>query len=111
MNVVRLFASCLTVVCLIGVAPAALPNRKYDLNEVVEKVVPATEAQKKEGLVVTVFLKGRKEGVPINKDTAIHRQMGKLVPEAEVGDIKVGVKVSVWLDSKTGVAEGVLIFP
>ena len=42
---------------------------------------------------------------------AVHRQMGKLVPDAEVGNIKAGSKVSVWVDSKKGVAEGVLIFP
>jgi hypothetical protein len=111
MNVVRFFASCLAVVCLLGAATAALPNRKYDLHAVVAKVVPATKAQKKAGIVVTVFLKGRKKGVPVTKDTAIHRQMGKLVPSAKVVDIKAGSKVSVWLDSKKGVAEGVLIFP
>jgi hypothetical protein len=111
MNVVRIVASCLALVCLIGAATARLPIRKYDLYTVVEKVVPATGAEKKDGIVVTVFLKGRKEGVPINKDTAIHRQMGKLVPEAEVGDIKAGSMVSIWIDSKKGVAEGVLIFP
>src|SRR5262249_34187452 len=111
MNVMRIFASCLALVCLIGAATAGLPNREYDLEAVVEKVVPATDAEKKEGIVATVFLMGRKEGVPINKNTAIHRQMGKLVPDAEVGDIKPGSKVSIWVDSKKGVAEGVLIFP
>src|SRR3954471_11984621 len=111
MNVVRVLASCLAVVCLVGVATASLPIRKFDLHAEVEKVVPATDAQKKAGLVVTVFLKGREQGVPVHKDTAIHLQMGKLVPEAEVGDIKPGLKVSVWLDPKKGVAEGVLIFP
>jgi hypothetical protein len=111
MSVVRVFAGCLAVLCLVGAVTAALPIRKYDLHAIVEKVVPATDAEKKEGVVATVFLKGRKEGVPIHKDTAIHLQMGKLVPEAEVGDVKVGSKVSVWVDSKKGVAEGVLIFP
>jgi hypothetical protein len=112
MSELRIFASCLAAVCLIGAVAAALPTRKPDLTDaVVEKVVVATETEKKEGIVVTVFLKDRKEGVPINKETAIHRQMGKLVPVTEVGDLKVGSKVSVWVDSKKGIAEGVLIFP
>jgi len=110
MNLVCVLASCVAVVCLIGAATAALPIRKYDWHAVVEKVVPATAAQKKKGLVVTVFLMGRKQGVPVHKETAIHRQMGKLVPDAAVGDIKAGLRVSVWVDAK-GVAEGVLIFP
>jgi hypothetical protein len=109
-NVVSMVVNCLAFVCLLGAATAALPNRKYDLHAVVAKLVPATKAEKKAGIVVTVFLKGRKKGVPVTKDTAIHRQMGKLVPNAAVDDIKVGSKVSVWLDSKKGVAEGVLIF-
>jgi len=104
--------SCFAVVYLIGTAMAALPIRKPDLTSVVvEKVVAATDTEKKEGIVVTVFLKDCKEGVPITKDTPIHRQMGKLVPVAEVGDVKAGSKVSVWIDSKKGVAVGVLIFP
>jgi hypothetical protein len=111
MNVVRIFASSLAVVCLMGSATAALPNRKYDVHEVVEKVVPATDGEKKEGVLVTIFLKGREEGVRVIRDTAIHRQMGKLVPLAEVGDIKTGLKVSVWVGTRKGVAEGVLIFP
>jgi hypothetical protein len=37
--------------------------------------------------------------------------MGKLVPIVEAGDIKEGQKLSVWIDAKTGNAEGVLIFP
>ena len=105
------FAGCLAVVCLIGSAFAALPIRKPEAEGVVEKVMPATEAEKKAGIVVTIFLKDRKVGVPITKTTAIHRQMGKLVPLAELGDIKEGSRVSVWVDAKTGVAEGVLIFP
>lgn len=111
MNAARLVASCLALVCLVGTATAALPIRRFDLHEAVEKVVLATDAQKKEGIVATVFVKGRKEGVPISKDTPIHRQMGKLVPEAGVADIKPGAKVSIWLLPKKGVAEGVLIFP
>jgi hypothetical protein len=58
---------------------------------------------------VTVFLNGRDTGVPITKTTAIHKQMGKLVPVAEVGDLKAGVKVSVWLAGEK--AEAVLLFP
>jgi hypothetical protein len=110
MNAVRLVTTCLALVCLIGAATAALPIRKYDLHADVEKVVPATDAEKKAGIVATVFVKGRKEGVPIGKSTDIHRQMGKIVPNAEVADIKPGAKVSIWVNVK-GVAEAVLIFP
>lgn len=103
---------CVVVAFLtVGIASAALPIRKPDTEATVEKVVPATEAEKQSGVVVTVFLKDRKDGVPVTKATAIHKQMGKLVPVVEAEEIKVGSKVSVWVDVKTGAAEGVLIFP
>jgi hypothetical protein len=111
MNTVRMLAGCLVLFCMVGAATAAIPIRKYDIHEVIAKVVPATEAEKKEGVLVTVFFKGRKEGVRVTKDTAIHRQMGKLVPEAEARDITAGQKLSVWVGDKKGVAEAVLIFP
>jgi hypothetical protein len=85
----------------------ALPIRKPEIEAVVVKVVPAKDTDK--DVLATAFLKGREEGVPITKTTAIHKQMGKLVPVAEVGDLKEGVKVSVWLTD--GKAEAVLIFP
>jgi hypothetical protein len=110
MNASRLVAICLALVCLIGAATAAIPIRRFDLHAAVEKVVPATDAQKKEGIVATVFVKGRKEGVPVGKGTDIHRQMGKLVPDATVEEIKPGAKVSIWVNAKD-VAEAVLIFP
>jgi hypothetical protein len=105
------------VLCLVlfllsgGAANAALPIRKPDAEAVVVKVVSATDAEKKTGVEVTVHLKDRKDGIPVTKETPIHRQMGKLVPVAEAGDIQEGQKVSVWIDAKTGRAEGVLIFP
>jgi hypothetical protein len=111
MNVTRVLASLVAVIGFVGAAGAALPIRMYDVEGVVEKVVPATEAEKKEGVLVTVFLKDRKEGVAVTKNTAVHLQMGKLVPVAEVGDIKKGSKLSVWVKDKGSVAEGVLIFP
>jgi len=112
MRKVILPASCFLLACLVGDASAALPIRKPDLTDaVVEKVVAATEAEKKEGVVVILFFKDSKKGVPIKKNTAIHRQMGKLVPLAEVGEILAGSRVSVWVDSRKGKAEGVLIFP
>jgi hypothetical protein len=103
---------CLFLIVLgTGAANAALPIRKPDSEAVVERVVPATDAEKKAGVLVTMFLKDRKDGIPVAKDTPVHRQMGKLVPVAEAADIEAGQKVSVWLDAKTGRAEGVLIFP
>lgn len=85
----------------------ALPIRKPEVEAEVVKVVPAKETEK--DVLATVFLKGRDAGVPITKATAIHKQMGKLVPVAEVGDIKVSAKVSLWLAGEK--AEAVLIFP
>jgi hypothetical protein len=100
------------VLCLAGGVFAALPIRKPDaVDVVVEKVVPATGAEKKQGVVVTVFLKGRKAGIPVSKQTPIHIQMGKLVPFGKVDDLKPGSKVSIWVDARTRRAEGVLIFP
>ena len=92
-------------------ALAALPIRKPDVEAQVEKIVPATDAEKTKGVVVTIFLKDRKEGVQIVKTTPVHKQMGKLVPVVDASEIKEGVRVSLWIDGKTGTAEGVLIFP
>jgi hypothetical protein len=94
-----------------GAATAVLPIRKPEVHAPVVKVVPATEVEKQKGVLVTVFLKDRKDGVPVTKETSVHKQMGKLVPIVEAGDIKEGQKASVWIDAKTGTAEGVLIFP
>jgi hypothetical protein len=103
---------CVAVALLVPVpVAAALPIRKPDVEAVVEKTAPATEAERKNGVLLTVFLKGRKAGVPVTKDTAVHKQMGKLVPVVEADDIKADAKVSVWIDAKTGRAEAVLIFP
>ncbi len=85
----------------------AIPVRKPDIEAVVSKVVPAKESDK--DVLATVFVKDRDAGVPITKVTAIHKQMGKLVPSAELSDIKEGVKVSLWIAD--GKAEAVLIFP
>ena len=85
----------------------AIPVRKPDVEAEIVKVVPAKGADRE--LLATVFLKGRDAGIPVTKTTAVHKQMGKLVPVAETGDLKVGVKVSVWLAGEK--AEAVLIFP
>jgi hypothetical protein len=90
---------------------AALPIRKPEVEAVIEKVVPATPAEQEAGLLVTLLLKGRNGGVLVTKDTQVHRQMGKLVPVVAAGDIQAGQKASVWIDGRTGKAEGVLIFP
>jgi hypothetical protein len=85
---------CVAVALLVPVpVAAALPIRKPDVEAVVEKTAPATEAERKNGVLLTVFLKGRK------------------VPVVEADDIKADAKVSVWIDAKTGRAEAVLIFP
>jgi hypothetical protein len=105
-------ALCVTVALFAaGTATAVLPIRKPETHAVVVKVVPATDAEKQKGVLVTVFLKDRKDGIPVTKDTPIHKQMGKLVPIVDAGEIKEEQKVSIWIDAKTGVAEGVLIFP
>src|SRR5882672_10281430 len=77
-------ALCVAVAALVVPASdAALPIRKPDAEATVEKVVPATDAEKQKGVVVTVFLKDRKDGVQVTKNTAVHKQMGKLVPVVE----------------------------
>jgi hypothetical protein len=85
----------------------AIPVRKPDIEAAIVKVVPAKDADK--DVLATVFVKGRDAGVPVTRTTAIHKQMGKLVPAAEVADLKEGVKVSLWLAD--GKAEAVLIVP
>lgn len=107
----RLLASAITLIAVAFTASAALPIRKPEHTDaVVEKVVEPTDVEKKDGVVLTVFLKDRMTGIVIKKDTPIHLQMGKLVPLVEAKDIKVDSKVSVWVGEKSDVAEGVLIF-
>jgi hypothetical protein len=98
-------------ICTAGSAAAALPIRAPEVEATVVKVVPATEAEKKNGVVATLFLKDQKNGIQVMRETAIHKQMGKLVPLVEASEIKAGQKLSVWTKAKSDRAEGVLIFP
>jgi hypothetical protein len=85
----------------------AIPVRKPDIEAEIVKVVPTKETDKE--ILATVFLKGRDAGISITRTTVIHKQAGKLVPVADVGDLKPGVKLSVWLANEK--AEAVLVFP
>ncbi len=85
----------------------AIPERKAEIEAVIVKVVPSTEGDKM--VLATLFLKGREEGLPIRKTTVVHKQTGKLFPAATVEDLKVDVKIRVWLLNDK--AESVLILP
>jgi hypothetical protein len=99
------FLACCMVLLAVSPSDAALPIRRPEVEAVVEKVVPATPAEKEAGLLATLFLKGRDGGVQVTKEAQVHRQMGKLAPVVSAGDIRVGQKVSVWVDGKTGKAK------
>jgi hypothetical protein len=118
----RIAAPVLFCVLLLGAsardAPARTPNRKYDAEGIIAKVVPATEVEKKDGLVATIALKDMDTVIQVTKDTDLQRQMGKLVENAAADALKEGGHVSVWFagtpeesDPPKVKAEGVLIFP
>jgi hypothetical protein len=90
---------------------AVIPIRMYDVNGVIEKVTPPTDAEKEAGVLVTIQVKGRDKAIQVTKTADLHRQAGKLVPVATADEIKAGKTVSVWLSGKTDKAEAVLIFP
>ncbi len=85
----------------------AIPIRQPEVEALVVKVVPAKETD--EGVLATSFLKGRDAGGPITRTTAAHKQMGELVPDAEIADLEEGAKVRLWLTE--GKAEAVRISP
>jgi hypothetical protein len=84
-----------------------IPERNAEIEAIIVKVVPGKAGDKM--VLAILFLKGRDEGLPIRKTTVVHKQAGKLVPAARLEDLKVDVKIRVWLlDDK---AESVLILP
>jgi hypothetical protein len=94
------------------------PNGKYDDEGVIVKIVPATDAEKKDGLLATITLKDGKNSIRITGDTKLQAQKGKLVENVTADALKEGAQVSVWFlgkpdksDPPTVKAEGVLIFP
>jgi len=73
-----------------GAAPSQTPIRKFDREGKVDKVVPATAAQKEKGTLATVTLEGKAEQIVITKETVLQLQNGKLVEKATVDAIKEG---------------------
>jgi len=106
---------CLFAVMLIftfaSVSRAVIPTRKFDVNATITKVKLTDDAEQKKGVLATIELEDRDKPIVVTKETNIHQQKGKLVPEAKVSDLKKGQKVSVWLKDKSDKAEAVLIFP
>jgi hypothetical protein len=98
-------------------AHAPTPNRQYDAEGTIARIVPATKEQKKDGVLATFTLKGQDLTIQVTRDTALQRQNGKLVDDITVDAVKKGAKVSVWFKEKpeksdsTVKAEGVLVFP
>jgi hypothetical protein len=101
-----------------GEARSQTPNRKYDDEGVIAKIVTATDAEKKDGLLATITLKDGKTSIRITGDTKLQAQKCKLVENVTADALKEGAQVSVWFvgkpdksDPPTVKAEGVLIFP
>jgi hypothetical protein len=65
-------------------ASAALPIRKPDAESVVAKVVPATDAEKKAGVAVTVYLTDRMDGIPVHRQRASWSQSRRLATSRRV---------------------------
>jgi hypothetical protein len=106
-----LLLSALLSLLLVGVSQAVIPIRRYDAHGTVAKVTPATDAEKKAGVLLTLVLQDSDRVIQVTRETDLHRQTGKLVPKAAPGDLEKGQRVSVWLLGKSDKAEAVLIFP
>lgn len=79
------------------------PTRSPERTGTIVKIVLATEAQKKEGILATITIKdkGVELPVPITADTRLWISKGKLGQVAKPGDFQVGEPVSVWFKEDT----------
>src|ERR1700687_2762525 len=90
----------LLLVAAVGPAQAPDRNRKFDSEGSVAKIVPATDAEKKDGIVATIILKDKELTIQITKETELQIAKGKLVEKGTADDLKKDDRVSVWFEGK-----------
>jgi hypothetical protein len=81
-------------------AQAPERNRKFDGEGSVAKIIPATDAEKKEGIVATMVLKDKDLTIQITNKTELQIAKGKLVEKGSADDLKKEDRVSVWYKGK-----------
>jgi hypothetical protein len=116
------FVLCLLCVsCYVagGEASAGTPIRKYDAYGTLLKVEPASDTEKKAGVLAAVTIEGVKPRILITRKTTLRLQRGKVVYDATVEDLKGSLNrpLSVWFqgrpqggNSPRVQAEGALLF-
>jgi hypothetical protein len=97
LKVAGLFGFLLVVVNA-GDAQTPDRTRKFDSEGTISKIVPATEAEKKDGILATITLKDRETTVQITKETELQIAKGKLVEKGTADDLKKDDRVSVWFE-------------
>jgi hypothetical protein len=111
-------ALCCAALCWVaaGESRAQPPKRSPDIYAPVAKVVPATDAEKKDGTLAWVTLKGSDLRVQITTTTKVRIQKGRLEDAGKAEDVKVGDVVSIWhggsaeTDPPKTIAEFIIIF-
>jgi hypothetical protein len=98
MIVVSLFG--LMLVAAVGPAQAPDRTRKFDSEGTIAKIAPASDAEKKDGIVATIVLKDKNLTIQITKETELQIAKGKLVEKGTADDLKKDDRVSVWFEGK-----------
>jgi len=88
------------LVAAVGHAQAPDCTRKFDSEGSIAKIVPATDAEKKDGIVATIVLKDKDLTIQITKETELQIAKGKLVEKGTADDLKKDDRVSVWFEGK-----------
>jgi RNA polymerase sigma factor (sigma-70 family) len=71
-------------------------ERMFDVNGTITRIDKATEAEKKNRVLVTIAVKGSTVPVRITLDTELRIAKGKIEEDLIVGDLAVGDLVSIW---------------
>lgn len=114
----RLLAGLLCCLGLSAVpAVAQVPLRSPDVEGTVAEIIKPVPADKTEGVLLTVVIKGSEVRFRITRDTVLQIQKGKLVEEGTVESFKIGDRVSAWWkggveksDPPRALAEALIIF-
>jgi hypothetical protein len=90
----------LVAVATVATAQAPDRTRKFDSEGTFAKIIPATDAEKKEGILASMVLKDKDLTIQITKETELQIAKGKLVEKGTVDDLKKDDRVSVWYKDK-----------
>jgi hypothetical protein len=80
-------------------------ERMFDAHGTIDRIDKATEADKKNRVLVTINIKGSDIPVQITVDTELQIAKGKLVERGSVDDLSVGDRVSAWYKDRPAKSE------